>query len=528
MTCRNIEHKLQRKRRVWLSVFCALATMCLVLAGTCLGSVASAQGTGTAPAVNQTQVSLIDPAKTANLTIWKKLGDPTNQPNNGTPQSVNLPDYEASFTVQRITNLDPTNIADWEKYSKLDVNDATLQLEPVSASNTVTTTGGKATLANLPLGFYKVVELPQVGSPDVSRTTIAPFLVALPMTDLAPQADPTAPTPWRYDVHVYPKNQELKVKKTVQDQGKQLGDTVSYTIAADIPAPPTDAAQTIASFQIVDRWEKNEIAPDLNSVQVFVGATQLTSGVDYSLSPITDPADFPGYSQFEVTLTSSGLKIASDAQRNDPSAQVSVKLNAKIVGVGGTDAQNQAHFTPPTGKIVISTVLSKYGKIQLQKLNGVDKTTKLAGATFELYRCGQGTTELIDPQKITVNGQTSWTTGADGLALIDGVQLEDWANGAQFNDTFDYCVIETKAPSGYELNPKPINVSITQATPMSADNYYLRTQDVFDYPTNGGFRLPETGAAGVAGLIAGGALIVALAVAMNRRKAGRAEQQLLG
>ncbi|MDU0479654.1 SpaH/EbpB family LPXTG-anchored major pilin [Staphylococcus chromogenes] len=518
------QHNTSSRKRIALNI---VTTAMLVGMSASMSPVAWAQGTDTIASpdgtINATMVSLIDGNKTGSLTIHKYLGDPTKQTADGTDISVAGTPYVAKFRVSQILNLDPTKIEDWEKYSKLTV-DAPGALGPAQEIETI---NGVGTLANLPLGFYKVEELPQASNQSVSRTTIAPFLTAIPMTDLAPQPDPNAPTKWRYDVHVHPKNQELKVTKDVVDSGKQLGDTVSYTIKADIPAPPNDPAVSISSFKIVDRWETNEIQPDLDSIQVSAGV-DLIRDVDYNVSAIETPvSDAPAYSQIWITLTDSGLKKVSDARRNDPKAQVMVQLNAKIVGVWGTSAENQAHFLPPTGNIVIDIVESKYGKIQLKKLSGADKSTPLAGATFSLYRCNQGTTDLISNQKVVVNGQSEWTTDTNGLTLIDGVHLEDFENGAPVTDSFDYCVIETKAPNGYELNPKPISVPVNQTTD-SASGIYFKTADVFDYPTNGGFKLPETGAAGVAGLIAGGGLIAALAVFMNRRKAGRAEQQLLG
>ena len=114
-------------------------------------------------------------------------------------------------------------------------------------------------------------------------------------------------------------------------------------------------------------------------------------------------------------------------------------------------------------------------------------------------------------------------TDANGEVTIDGLRNNDWANNAEVKeaDRGGYCLVETKAPEGFELQSRPIAFQVLQ-TNSTADNQYTLETTVKDAPHNGGFRLPITGAAGVGVLIAAGSALVAgagaIAIANKRRK----------
>ena len=84
-----------------------------------------------------------------------------------------------------------------------------------------------------------------------------------------------------------------------------------------------------------------------------------------------------------------------------------------------------------------------------------------------------------------------------------------------------YCLVETKAPDGFELQSRPIAFQVL-ASNSTKDNKYTLETTVKDVPKNGGFNLPLTGAAGVGVLIGTGALLVAgsgaIVLANKRRK----------
>lgn len=481
--------------------------------------VAHAQGAGNGVTVTDnidrsTIQSLIDSNKTtAKLTINKFKGDPTGQKADGTAKDVDRDAFDAEFNVQRIEGLNPKDFNDWQKFSKIDLagynqGDTSIGDYKLGAADTVTTTGGKAELTK-DIGFYLVTETPKQG-----RSNIAPFLVALPMTN------PDKAT-WNYDVHVHPKNQEFGVEKTVSDKHALAGSTIEYTLTGDTVAVP-QGKSGYERYVLVDRQPEN-ITVDRDSVEVSIGETKLDAG-DFSVTEGGKPGDT------KISLASSGLKKLEDARKDNSQVQVVAKVKAKV---GELTVGNDVNVQTNTAYLYVDNgfgdpdnpdendpkdeVESRFGKVNVNKV-GEKTQAPLAGATFELYRCNQGSAgtekaELIDGP-LTVNGKSSWTTDGEGKISIQGIQVEDFQNGGTVADEYDYCLVETKAPEGYELRPNPVAFSVTNAN-ASQD---LTIENVED---NGGFDLPFTGENGIKGFMALAGVLAALGLATltMRRKA---------
>ena len=169
--------------------------------------------------------------------------------------------------------------------------------------------------------------------------------------------------------------------------------------------------------------------------------------------------------------------------------------------------------------------------MKITKVSAADTSAKLKGAEFEVYQCTPQSTptknfDSVDATldtKLSPAGVTTYVTDANGEVTIDGLRHNDWANNAEVKeaDRGWYCLVETKAPEGFELQSRPIAFQVLQ-TNSTADNQYTLETTVKDAPHNGGFRLPITGAAGVGVLIAAGSALVAgagaIAIANKRRK----------
>lgn len=496
---------------------------------------------GDAADLNNQVVSLIKKGADAkaSLTIHKYEGDPSGR-DNGESKKVDLPAYDASFTIQKVKGLDVHNVKDWQKYTELDpkkVDKSTLE-----EAKTVTTKNGVVKVDNLDLGFYYITEVTK--GAEAGRTTIAPFFAALPMTH---QAEGTNNTSWNYDVQVHPKNQVVTIKKTVKDQDKHIGNNIEYTINGDVPAAPIDKNEVLNKYTLVDNFDPAEQTPDLSTLKVSIGKTALTKDTDYKV------VDNLAKGEFQIQLTQGGMIKLTDARSGKPDTKVTATFTSSLKKLTDGVEKNKVTLIPPNGTAArpdyeknpntpppgtdvppenppSSEVDSKHGAIKITKVDGNDAKNKLEGAVFELYKCKPGTTDLVSKDKISVDGKSSWTTAKDGTFTIKGVQLEDWYNGASKEDVFDYCVIETKSPEGYELNPTPISVPVNQKTPKAAEKYSLASAEVQNFPDNGGFRLPETGAAGVGFLVLGGGALAAAGVLTNKRRKDdkSAEASLIG
>ena len=83
-----------------------------------------------------------------------------------------------------------------------------------------------------------------------------------------------------------------------------------------------------------------------------------------------------------------------------------------------------------------------------------------------------------------------------------GLQVSSFYNGATQSDLLTYCLVETKAPTGYTLLPQPIAFTVTSTTAA-------KEITVDNEKSNLGNGLPLTGGQGIALISAlGGALIV--------------------
>ena len=484
----------------------------------------------------------LDTTKTGSITIHKLVKDNTN----GTTAGNGLEDATATgtpldgvtFTVEKLTNVDLKTQAGWEKLASYDGNVAAAKNDGVDAAQTVTTSGGGvATFDGLPLGAYVVTETVTPAGYVGSK----PFIITVPMTH------PTNLNEWVYDVHAYPKNSKAGVEKTVNDADTPaVGSPISYTIKSDVPD-----VQALDYYDVVDQYDARVELPEakvsLKIINGKNGEVALVKDTDYKLIAANEDGkpDADAKTKFWTAEFTADGRAKLVAERKDNDTKVQMDLGGTVKGQVGNDGlfKNKAvllpndpgnGWKPSQGKVPPpdfpnSEVVSKFGKVKITKVNAKDDTKKLAGATFEVYKCTpEGTpAENFESNnatlgdKLTVNGETSFTTGTDGTVTIDGLRNNDWENNEAVANPGYYCLVETKAPEGFELQTRPIAFQILQ-TNSKADNEYTLATTVKDVPKNGGFNLPLTGAAGVGVLIGAGALLVggsgAIALANKRRK----------
>lgn len=455
---------------------------------------------------------LVDPAAIGSITVHKfeRPSTPTNLPNNGTQVDTSglTPLPGVTFQVQKVNTIDLSTNAGWQSANTLSgvFNPANPDASVLGAGYTlgtgtslVTDAAGIAAFTGLPVGLYLVKET----SYPAGVTPSAPFLVSVPLTD------PTNKDAWVYNVHVYPKNSITAATKTVQDAtAVKLGDPVVWTIKGDIP---NDAI--IDGYKITDKLDtKLSYVP--TAVVTMTDGTTITAGTDYNVT--FDAAT----NTVAVVFTPAGRLVL--AAHN--AGQVQVVINTTVNTIG--EIANEAIVYPndhsfnvlpgePGGPIVTPPVITKWGNITLEKIN--EKGAALAGASFSVYTSAADAKAGTNP--VTLGGQTVFTVGANGQLTITGLRYSDWADGAAVAPGDPkyrtYYLVETVAPSGYELLAEPISFLVTSAT--TAVGVDLQVKNV---PSNGGFQLPFTGGPGTTFLYGAGILIMAGAVLLlvrNRR-----------
>ena len=479
----------------------------------------------------------LDVNKTGSITIHKLVKDATNGTTEGNglvdPNATGTPLDGAKFTVERLTNVDLTTQAGWEKLAGYNGNVDAAKADGVDAAVEKTTAGGGlAVFSGLHLGAYVVTETQTPAGYVGSK----PFIITVPMTH------PTELNKWVYDVHAYPKNSKAGIEKTVADENTPaIGSAISYTIKSDIPA-----AEALDYYDVVDQYDKRVELPEANvALKIINGKTgevALTKGTDYMLIAADGTDNTTKF--WTAEFTAAGRQKLLD-NRKDDTTKVQMDLSGTVNEKVGTNGlfENKAILLPnapsngwkpnsgtvPPPDYPHSEVVSKFGKVKITKVSAKDANAKLAGAQFEVWKCTPQSTpaanfESVDAsldEKLSPAGTTTYETDANGEVTIDGLRNNDWANNAAVANPGYYCLVETKAPEGFELQTRPIAFQVLQTNSTEANHYALETT-VKDVPKNGGFNLPLTGAAGVGVLIGAGALLVggsgAIALANKRRK----------
>lgn len=345
-------------------------------------------------------------------------------------------------------------------------------------------------------------------------TPAAPFAVSVPMT----KPDGTG---LNKDVHVYPKNQVNELDKTVKDAGKNVGDDIVYTISTTSTGADTNGDGKMDSkdlggvYEIVDTLDPNLT---YKSVTVKVKGQAVNAdenGYTLTKEQTGDPK------QDKVTVSFKGTTLDTIAA----GAKVELELIATVKQNSDNGViPNQAKLYPNDwakkhDKPVDSPkVETKFGDIVIKKVNKDGGALK--GAIFAVYL---DNSEKKDCSSYGNEIKASAATGENGLVSIKGLHLTNFVDGKEVPETdqHPYCLVETKAPSGYQLLPKPVKFSLTKAgtvTDLTAaaesDGSLVK---ITNYKNPG---LPLTGAQGILLVSVLGLILVSAGVVLTvkRRK----------
>jgi LPXTG-motif cell wall-anchored protein len=255
---------------------------------------------------------------------------------------------------------------------------------------------------------------------------------------------------------------------------------------------------------------------DSSSVVVKVGDTTLKAGTDYTL--VTEPTDG---CTFEIKFTDSFLNTITEEK--DIVVYYSATVNADAV-IASEANTNKTHLDYGNDSSTEEDTTTTYTyKFDIIKYTGtVD--TKLAGATFSLYRDSQHAdvvklvaTDVANTYRVATKDDTTtvttFTTDDAGQIFIEGL------------DEATYYLEEVEAPTGYTKLTSDIVVKITKKN-GAADGYFTIYQNDKEatqvlVENKSGSLLPSTGGMGTTIFyIVGICLVVAAgAYFIFRRKA---------
>lgn len=353
-----------------------------------------------------------------------------------------------------------------------------------------TDAAGQITFDGLDVGAYLLTETDSVAEDGTVYRAAAPSIVFVPTTD------PTNEDKWLtnadgdYAVWVYPKNSEDSNVKSVVDLDQQAGEMVTFSVDATIPA--SSEGNELQYFGFFD-----EVDPALSitgadaNVTLKAGDTELVNGQDFQY--------WVDGQKLTVAATEAGLAKIAAAKAADSTATAVMTFDAKVNYAAVVPNQavvykntGEAQFelvppapgtppepgnppeeppTPPTPTpndpfVETNTTVSAWGRISINKTDEAGEP--LTGAEFQIYRCADGviaddaqpiaavsTAADADNTAAAANSTVFSDVNNDGLIVVDGLHVNDVADDKD-NAQPGYCLVETKAPDGYELRHEPI------------------------------------------------------------------------
>lgn len=290
-------------------------------------------------------------------------------------------------------------------------------------------------------------------------------------------------------VTIHDKN-DMPFEKTDDTTSADVGKTVNYTITGKVP---DTTGFTSYTYKITDTMSdgltfKKDVKVSIGETDV--DANTVTSWIAYK--PSEDAA-----TGFELTIpvmsyqeqVGAEIKVTYSAVVNE-NAVAKIGKNSATLTYSNDPADSTKTTTTPADE---ETVYSS--KIVIDKFEtGKKDTTKLAGATFVLYKevtTGKGEAAVTSKLYYKWNAtdkKVQWvenkadatpkTTNSNGAASFDGL-----ANGT-------YYLEETEAPAGYNKLTQPVEVTVNGGTTEATLSV---TAEVAN---NTGALLPSTGGVG--------------------------------
>lgn len=385
-------------------------------------------------------------------------------------------------------------LAGLPKYLK-DNSVAAVQTQTVDAD-------GKATFTNLPMGEYFI------------RPTSSTSVYQLMLQKVEPTVSGGAYV--INDVTFGAKHEEVSVTKTADKTSVTKNEKVTYTITVEIPTYAEQA--TDKSFYVSDLLPDG-LTIDTDSIKVQIDRTDVATAA-YTLET-TSPAEYTfklnvSTAQYAANWSANGgkqLVITYTATLNDNNTtEVNVKETNTVTFDYSFYPYVENSHKQKTDTFDVTTFA-----IKIDKFVKDQEDNKLAGAKFDLYRTltaaetAAGETGTLIPHT-NFNGkqlESGLTTDNNGAATFEKYE----ANG----NKYDYYLVETQAPSGYNLLDEAVKVNFTDAEVEATAGIYT-----VKVPNSSGIKLPVTGGTGTVIFTIIGIALMAGAVVLfvvSRKKA---------
>lgn len=361
---------------------------------------------------------------------------------------------------------------------------------------------GTATFANLSMGEYFI------------RPTSSTSVYQLMLQKIEPTI-----VDGKYvidDVSFTAKKEEVTITKTADKTSVTKNEKVNYTITADIPTYAENT--TDKSFYISDllpdglTFDTTSITFKIDGTDVDASAytldTTATATYTFKLSVDTD--------KYEAKWSTNGgkqLVITYSATLNDNDT---TEVNTKETNKATFDYSFYPYVADSHNVKTASVDVTTFA-IKIDKFVSSDSSKKLAGAKFDLYRtttqaevdAGKSVT-IPHTEVIGILLEENISTDKNGSAIFEKYE----ANGTNY----DYYLVETQAPSGYNILDNAVKVNFSDADVVATGGIYT-----VEVPNSSGIKLPITGGEGIAlftiiGIALMGSAVILLMISRRKPK----------
>ena len=317
------------------------------------------------------------------------------------------------------------------------------------------------------------------------------------------------------------KKSEVTITKTADKTSVTKKEKVAYTVTVDIP---TYAANTTdKSFYVSDLLAEGltldtaSIAVKIDGVAVDAAAytldTTATTGYTFKFSVSTD--------QYTNNWSANGGKQLVITYTATLNADDTTEVNTPETNTATFDYSFYPYVENSHKQKTASADVTTFA-IKIDKYADDSSSTKLAKAKFDLYRTATqaeidaGTSVEIPHTAVKgIKLESGLVTDNNGSATFEKYQ----ANGTHYT----YYLVETQAPSGYNILDHAVEVHFTDADVSTTDGVYT-----VRISNKTGFRLPITGGTGtVIFTVVGIALMVGAVVllVLSRKKSKAKENE---
>lgn len=293
------------------------------------------------------------------------------------------------------------------------------------------------------------------------------------------------------DVTFGVKNEEVTIDKTADKTSVTKNEKVAYTVTVDIPTYGAEA--TDKTFYVSDLLPDG-LTLDTASINVKIDDAAVDSTA-YTLDT-TATADYAfklsvSTQQYTDSWTNEGgkkLVITYSATLNDDNTTA---VNTKETNTATFDYSNYPYVAGSHKQKTDTADVTTFA-IKIDKYDNADESTKLSGAKFDLYRtatqadvdAGITTVKIPHTEIQGILLESNKTTNTNGVATFEKYEAND--------NKYDYYLVETKAPSGYNILSNAVKVNFTDDSVSGTNGVYT-----VEVPNSSGITLPITGGEGI-------------------------------